>query len=128
LELTSSSNVKTDQNPNTSDQSNDNESKKTDLSTDQVQSHKKKKRGPDIPCNSVASITYKMEQQQSHSKNEVNSPPNKNPDKSDSKTIKPFNYSDYDYSTFSSNNPTNAGKSSFDPQNRPKRNNNKSRV
>lgn len=69
----------------------------------------KKKPTPDIPCNSVASVQWKQEQR------------NKNFDSN----VKPFDYSSYDYSRFSSNRPRPGSNTSFDPDANLQRNRNK---
>ncbi len=113
MELTSGSNAKIEVVSNSSSH-NDKESEETDSSILTMKSEKKKSRMSDIECNSMPSVAHNMEQKQS------NRSINTDSDKCDQKNIKPFNYSDYDYSTFSSNN--NTGKPSFDPQTRDKQN------
>jgi hypothetical protein len=112
LDLTSGSNAKIEVISNSSH--NKKESEEIDSSVLTMKSQKKKSRMSDIECDSMPSVAQKMEQKQS------NRSLNTDSDKCDQKNIKPFNYSDYDYSTFSSNN--NTGKPSFDPQTRAKQN------
>ncbi len=112
LDLTSGSNAKIEVISNSSHDKK--ESEEIDSSVLTMKSQKKKSRMSDIECDSMPSVAQKMEQKQS------NRSLNTDSDKCDQKNIKPFNYSDYDYSTFSSNN--NTEKPSFDPQTRAKQN------